>query len=69
MVTFEFAQALFRAGRADEARMEATTLVRLRPDWSQGYQRLGEALLALQEFEEAEAVTLCLKVIGCSYAE
>jgi predicted Zn-dependent protease len=49
-------QSLFRAGRADEARMQAVTLVRLKPDWSQGYQRLGEALLALQEFEEAEAV-------------
>ena len=36
--------------------MQAVTLVRLKPDWSQGYQRLGEALLALQEFEEAEAV-------------
>ena len=36
--------------------MQAVTLVRLNPDWSQGYQRLGEALLALQEFEEAEAV-------------
>ena len=43
-------------GKAGEARMEATTLVRLKPDWSQGYQRLGEALLALEEFEEAEAV-------------
>ena len=43
-------------GKAAEARMEATTLVRLKPDWSQGYQRLGEALLALQEFEEAETV-------------
>ena len=36
--------------------MEAATLIRLRPDWSQGYQRLGQALLMLQEFEEAEAV-------------
>jgi len=49
-------QALYRMGKAGEARMEATTLVRLKPDWSQGYQRLGEALLALEEFEEAEAV-------------
>jgi len=38
--------------------MEAVTLVKLKPDWSQGYQRLGEALLALQEYEEAEAVHL-----------
>jgi hypothetical protein len=37
--------------------MEAVTLVRLKPEWSQGYQRLGQALLALQEFEEAEAVS------------
>lgn len=43
-------------GKAAEARMEATTLLRLKPDWSQGYQRLGEALLALQEFEEAETI-------------
>jgi len=51
-------QSLFRAGRISEARMEAVTLVKLKPDWSQGYQRLGEALLALQEYEEAEAVHL-----------
>jgi hypothetical protein len=37
--------------------MEAATLIRLRPDWSQGYQRLGQALLVLQQFEDAEEVT------------
>ena len=46
--------------------MEAETLVKLKPNWSQGYQRLGEALMALQEFEEAEDVNFCLCV--CVFA-
>ena len=45
--------------------MEAETLVKLKPNWSQGYQRLGEALMALQEFEEAEDVNFCLCVCVC----
>ena len=46
--------------------MEAETLVKLKPNGSQGYQRLGEALMALQEFEEAEDVNFCLYV--CVFA-
>ena len=47
--------------------MEAETLVKLKPNWSQGYQRLGEALMALQEFEEAEDVnaSVCVRVCVC----
>ena len=32
----------------------ASDLLARTAEWSQGYQRLGEALLELQEFEEAE---------------
>ena len=49
--------------------MEAETLVKLKPNWSQGYQRLGEALMALQEFEEAEDVNFCLCVCVCQERE
>jgi hypothetical protein len=45
--------------------MEAEMLVKLKPNWSQGYHRQGEALMVLQEFEEAEDANFCLCVCVC----
>ena len=45
--------------------MEAEMLVKLKPNWSQGYHRQGEALMVLQEFEEAEDAHFCLCVCVC----
>ncbi|KAK3254817.1 hypothetical protein CYMTET_35988 [Cymbomonas tetramitiformis] len=45
--------ALLRAGLPKEAVEEANLIIQLRPDWSKGFFRRGEAYSALQNFHEA----------------